>query len=95
VVNATGSLAERYEYSAYGQRQVFTSAGSNDPGCYTPILASRKITISSLSQPWGLNEVGHQGLLHDEQANVIYSIEYNIEEEHEATYSKAGIPWNP
>ncbi|HUO10118.1 MAG TPA: hypothetical protein VM008_17560, partial [Phycisphaerae bacterium] len=38
VVDSTGTLQERYEYSAYGQRQVFTSAGSNDPGCYSPTM---------------------------------------------------------
>jgi RHS repeat-associated protein len=71
VVNASGNLVERYEYAAYGQRQVFTSAGSNDPGCYAPVFASRKVVINSISQPWGLNDVGHQGLLHDEQTGLI------------------------
>jgi RHS repeat-associated protein len=73
IINSTGSLVERYEYSAYGQRQVFTSAGGNDPGCYAPILASKKVTISSVSQPWGINEIGHQGLLHDEQSGLVYN----------------------
>jgi RHS repeat-associated protein len=73
VVNATGTLVERYEYSAYGQRQVFTSAGSNDPGCYAPVFASRKVIISGISQAWGLNEIGHQGLLHDEQSGLVYN----------------------
>jgi RHS repeat-associated protein len=73
MVNATSTLVERYEYAAYGQRQVFTSAGSNDPGCYAPIFASKKVVIGSVSQPWGLNEVGHQGLLHDEQSGLVYN----------------------
>jgi RHS repeat-associated protein len=73
VVNSSGTLVERYEYAAYGQRQVFTSAGSNDPGCYAPVFASRKVVIGSVSQPWGLNEIGHQGLLHDEQTGLVYN----------------------
>src|SRR5277367_5401276 len=42
IVDSSGTLAERYEYTAYGQRQVFVSAGSNDPGCYTPTTVSTR-----------------------------------------------------
>jgi RHS repeat-associated protein len=52
---------------------VFTFAGSNDPGCYTPVLASRKVTIGGVSLPRGLNEVGRRGLLYDEQAGLMYN----------------------
>lgn len=74
LVDSTGTLQERYEYSAYGQRQVFVSAGSNDPGCYTPTMAStRVVTSGSVVEPYGINEVGHQGLLHDEELSLVYN----------------------
>ncbi len=74
VVNASGNLAERYEYSAYGQRQVFASSGSNDPGCYTPTsMSGRVVATGSVVEPWGINEVGHQGLVHDEESGLIYN----------------------
>ncbi len=74
VVNTSGTLAERYEYSAYGQRQVFTSSGSNDPGCYTPTnMSSPVIATGSVVEPYSINEVGHQGLVHDEESELIYN----------------------
>jgi hypothetical protein len=32
IVNSTGVLGERYEYTPYGQRTVYFSPGVNDPG---------------------------------------------------------------
>src|SRR5690606_14169731 len=31
LTDAAGNLVERYEYTPYGQRQVYKSAGTNDP----------------------------------------------------------------
>ena len=75
VTDASGVLAERYEYGAYGARQVFVSAGSNDAGCFAPNDASLKVVTgtspSQVTQPYGLCEIGHQGLFHDEAATNI------------------------
>jgi hypothetical protein len=49
LVDSTGTLQERYEYTAYGQRQVFTSTGSNDPGCYTPTMISTRSSLPAAS----------------------------------------------
>ncbi|MGA2230288.1 MAG: hypothetical protein ABSH22_05260, partial [Tepidisphaeraceae bacterium] len=67
LVNSSGTLTERYEYTAYGQRTVYFSAGGNDPFCYAPTTASQKfVTSGSVTQFYGLCEVGFQGLMHDE-----------------------------
>jgi len=74
VVDSSGVLQERYEYTAYGQRQVFYSPGSNDPGCYAPVPISRRfVTTGSVIQPYGLCETGHQGLSHDEETGLVYN----------------------
>ncbi len=74
IVSSSGVLTERYEYSAYGQRQVFVSSGSNDPGCYTPSSMSGRVVASgSIIEPWGINDVGHQGLMHDEEDGLVYN----------------------
>jgi RHS repeat-associated protein len=73
VADKTGLLVERYEYTPYGERKVFFSAGTSDPGCYNPTLVSQRVVISSTAQPWGLCEFGHQGLLHDEETGLLYN----------------------
>jgi YD repeat-containing protein len=74
IVSATGTLTERYEYTPYGQRQVLFSPGGNDPLCYAPTVASRRFEISSsVSEPWEVLEVGHQGLLQDAENSMVYS----------------------
>ncbi len=74
IVNAAGTLTERYEYSAYGQRQVFVSSGSSDPGCYAPTsMSTHVVTSGSVVEPWGINEIGHQGLMHDEEIGLVYN----------------------
>jgi RHS repeat-associated protein len=70
LVNASGALVERYEYSPYGQRKVFASAGTNDPGNYAPTLASQR---ASSTAAWAKNEFGHQGLMHDEEIDLVYN----------------------
>ncbi len=73
MANSSGTLTERYEYSAYGQRQVFVSSGSNDPGCYTPSsMSTRVVATGSVIEPWGISDNGHQGLMHDEEDGLVY-----------------------
>jgi RHS repeat-associated protein len=70
LVNASGALVERYEYSPYGQRKVFASPGTNDPGNYAPTLSSQR---ASSTAAWAKNEFGHQGLMHDEEIDLVYN----------------------
>jgi len=74
LVNSAGTLQERYEYSAYGQRQIFVSADSGDAGCYTPAMMSTHVaSTGGVVDPYGINEVGHQGLMHDEETGLVYN----------------------
>lgn len=71
LVNATGMLTERYEYTPYGQRTVYKSAGSDDALAQSPIgTHSQAFVISSVDQPYGLCDVGHQGLLFDKEFGI-------------------------
>ena len=71
LVDASGNLVERYEYTPYGERTVFVSAGINDPMALTPARMSQRVTLAGVEQPYGLLEVGHQGLMHDEETGLI------------------------
>jgi RHS repeat-associated protein len=71
LIDDGGNLAERYEYSAYGQRQVFYCPGFNDPGCFAPAGSSQ--VANSLGTPF--NAFGHQGLMHDEETGLVYNRE--------------------
>ncbi len=79
LVNSSGSLVERYEYTPYGQRKVLFAAGntssgntsSYDPGCYAIAYASPRFT--SNMPCFGLNDIGHQSLMHDEECGLIYN----------------------
>ena len=71
MVSSTGALAERYEYTPYGERTVYLSPGSNDPDAMAPTMISRRWTVGSTAQPYGLNDIGHQGLMHDEDTGLI------------------------
>ncbi len=66
---------ERYEYTPYGQRTVFFSAGSNDPDAYAPTLISRRISDGTITQPYGVCPIGHQGLVQDEESGLAYGRE--------------------
>ena len=43
-----GDLIERYEYTPYGQRTVYTSGGSNDVTCRSPIMESKRAVADEL-----------------------------------------------
>ena len=42
IIESDGDLKERYEYTPYGQRTVFKSAGTDDPLCMSPIIDSQQ-----------------------------------------------------
>ena len=78
LVNASGALVERYEYTPYGQRKVLFAAGNtwagntstNDPGCYAIAYASLRYT--SNAPYFGLCDIGHQGLMHEEESDLLH-----------------------
>ncbi len=84
LVNASGSLVERYEYTPYGQRKVLFAAGNSysgntssfDPGCYAIGYASPRFT--SNMPCFGLCEIGHQGLIHDEEVGLVQAAHRNL-----------------
>ena len=70
-------LVERYSYDPYGVRQVYAPADGSDVFGTEPIAMSSRFEIGGVAQPYGLNDVGHQGLVHDEslatQGGLIYN----------------------
>ena len=74
LVNTTGNLVERYEYTPYGQRTIYKSAGSEDDLCMAPILESQRKTVDSpATAAYGICDIGHQGLMHDKEFGLIYN----------------------
>ncbi|WP_432800191.1 hypothetical protein [Poriferisphaera sp. WC338] len=86
LIDHEGDLVERYEYTPYGERQVFVSAGPNDPKAMTPVFRSERIkeiegeedledpaSLTGVVLPYSRNPIGHQGLFHDEEINLIYN----------------------
>ena len=71
--NSDGDLVERYEYTPYGQRTVFRSPGSDDTLAMAPTLESRRVEVGGVAQPYGLCDIGHQGLIHDKEFGLIYN----------------------
>jgi len=68
-----GDLAERYAYTPYGQRQVYKAVDEDDHFGTQAIPHTQPWTISSTDQPYGLCDVGHQGLLHDKEIGLIHN----------------------
>ena len=74
LVESDGDLAERYEYTPYGQRTIYKSAGSDDALCMAPILESQRKTVDSpATAAYGICDIGHQGLMHDKEFGLIYN----------------------
>ena len=73
LVDDTGQLVERYEYTPYGKRQVYLSPGTNDPDASAPTSVSRRVTVDGIAMAYGINEVGHHGLSHDEETGLVYN----------------------
>jgi RHS repeat-associated protein len=67
IVDASGALVERYEYTPYGQRTVYFSPGSNDNRLMAATSMSRRVRIGSTNQPYGRLDIGHQGLMHEDE----------------------------
>jgi YD repeat-containing protein len=67
VVDKDGNMVERYEYTPYGERTVFFSAGTDVPDCHASGFMSRvRMSGSSVEDhPDGICPIGHQGLMHD------------------------------
>ena len=61
---------ERYEYTPYGQRTVYTSSGSSDALVSAPLIESQR---ACNDRPYGLCPFGHQGLLFDKEFNLYYN----------------------
>ena len=57
IVDDEGVLVERYEYSPYGERAVYTDTGLSDDACLLPSIGP-----STTSYPVTLNPYGFQGL---------------------------------
>ena len=76
VVDAGGRLVERYEYTPYGQRTVYASAGASDSRCLTPtpkVMSQGVVMSNAISTQHDLNPWGHQGLKHDKASSLIYN----------------------
>ena len=69
VADANGVLVERYEYTPYGQRRVYTKAGANDPLTTAPLYDSQP---ASENHPHSICDLGHQGLPHEKEFGLIY-----------------------
>ncbi len=66
LADSDGALVERYEYTPYGKRRVYKSAGLADPLCMAPTFASQRPTLpGDVPAAWALCDIGHQGLAHD------------------------------
>jgi RHS repeat-associated protein len=73
LVDESGAVVERYEYTPYGERTVYFSPGTNDPLAMNPALLSQRVEVAGIAQPYGINTVGHQGLFHDEAIGLIHN----------------------
>jgi len=74
LIDSGGDIKERYEYTPYGERVVYFSPGANDPDASARILMSQRVLdMSGVSYNYGLNEIGHQGLYHDEEWGLVYN----------------------
>jgi RHS repeat-associated protein len=69
LVDSSGTLVERYEYTPYGQRTVYFSTGANDPALSAAAPESRRVA----GQAFGLCDFGHQGLMLDAESGLYYN----------------------
>ncbi len=56
-----------------GQRTVFKKAGSKDALTTAPLVHSQRVETDAGRAPYGLCDVGHQGLMYDEQFGLVYN----------------------
>ena len=64
LVDADGSLKERYEYTPYGERTVYKSAGANDALCMSPVTESQRAVDGGAHS---LCDFGMQGKLFNKE----------------------------
>jgi len=68
LVDGEGMLVERYEYSPYGRRRVYVSAGDDDPFVHTSRHLSQRVALAGgVKAQFGLLDLGFQGLMHEEE----------------------------
>ena len=77
LVDEDGDYVQRYEYTPDGRRQVYLSAGTNDPDARTPTSEAPREGIYLYNsfteiQEYSLCTIGFQGLMHDEVTGNIY-----------------------
>jgi len=75
LVSSTGALIERYEYTPYGERTAYKSAGSNDETTSAPLYGSQRVLLflgmnPTGYAPYGLCDIGHQGLFLDPELGL-------------------------
>jgi RHS repeat-associated protein len=73
IVDANGTVVERYQYDAYGARTAYVSGGSNDAGLNVSSSQNTRVVIGGVAQPYGIMDFGSQGLLHDDATGLIYN----------------------
>ena len=56
-----------------GQRTVYKKAGIDDELTTAPLVHSQRVVADGDTKPYGLCDVGHQGLMHDEQFGLVYN----------------------
>jgi RHS repeat-associated protein len=71
IVASSGNLVERYAYTPYGQRTVYVSGGSADPGLYTPASQSTRVTADGSAATYGIMDFGFQGMLQDQATGLV------------------------
>ena len=67
--DANGALVERHEYTPYGRRTVYAKSGLDDWLTSAPMWHSQLVP----GKPYTLNDIGHQGLMHDRESGFVYS----------------------
>ena len=65
----TGGVIERYEFTPYGQRIAIDP----DTGHARDYPLRLAIGSPAVDQPYALNDLGHQGLAHDDETALIYN----------------------
>jgi len=62
-----GGLVERYAYTPYGERTAYTPLDGNDTYGTLETGETQAVLVDSVAQPYGLCNLGHQGLFLDKE----------------------------
>ena len=71
ITDPNGVLVERYEYTPYGQRTVYSKAGPDDALTTAPLYHSQQLATATARHPYTLCDIGHQGLMHDREFRLV------------------------